>query len=291
METKDEHTLPETLPAQHQEVQPGLETLMDPQPETLPQPQPSKGKLQDKVALITGGDSGIGKAVAILFAEEGADIVIVYFNEEEDAQDTAEEIKKRGRKVVLFPGDVADESFCNYVVEHTVAQFGKIDILVNNAGVQYPQERPEDITGEQLRKTFSINVFSVFYFSLAVLPFMPEGSVIINSSSVTAYRGSYHLIDYAATKGALVSFTRSLSTALADRSIRVNAVAPGPIWTPLIPASFSAGQVAEFGAKVPLKRPGQPYEAATCYLFLASDDASYMTGQVLHPNGGEIING
>lgn len=284
-------TQKKTFPPQHQDIQPGVETLMKPLPESKPVPEPAAGKLKNKVAIITGGDSGIGKAVALAFAEEGADIVIVYLNEHEDARDTATGVAELGRKAVLLPGDIADESFCQSVIEQAIIQFGRIDIVVNNAAVQYPQERPEDISRAQLLKTFEVNVFGAFYLTLAALPFLGKKSSIINTSSVTAYRGSYHLIDYAATKGALVAFTRSLSAALADRQIRVNAVAPGPIWTPLIPASFPEDHVEEFGADVPMKRAGQPNEVATCYVFLASDDASYITGQVLHPNGGEIING
>ncbi len=279
------------FPPQHQEIQPGLEAVMEPQPETDPESRFSGGKLEGKIAIITGGDSGIGKAVALAFAEAGAHIVIAYLDEHVDAQKTAEEILKKGRKALLYAGDITEERFCQYVVEQTIVHFGRIDILVNNAAVQYPQEKPEDITAQQLKETFAVNVFAAFYFTLAALPFIEKKGSIITTTSVTAYRGSYHLIDYAATKGALVSFTRSLSAALAKRDIRVNAVAPGPVWTPLIPASFSEDHVAEFGTEVPLGRAGQPNEIAGCYVFLASEDASYITGQVLHPNGGEIING
>lgn len=278
------------IPPQTQKKQPGLESKMVPQPEFLPEKHKQK-KLQDKVAVITGGDSGIGRAVAVAFAEEGANVVIAYLDEHEDAKKTAEEIKERGGNALLISGDISKENFCQKVIQKTIDKFGRIDILVNNAAVQYETESPTDITKEQLLKTFGTNVFSAFYLSIAAIPHMKKGACIINSTSVTAYRGSDHLIDYSSTKGALVSFTRSMSAALADKGIRVNAVAPGPIWTPLIPASFDAKQVAKFGKDTPMKRPGQPNEVSPCYVFLASEDSSYMTGQVLHPNGGEIING
>lgn len=280
----------EGFPPQHQDQQPGFEHEMEPRPEARPQSSPVIGKLAGKVALITGGDSGIGKAVALAFAHEGADIAFSYLDEHQDALMTEEEINHIGRKTLVMSGDISKETFCKEIIQNVMDHFGRIDILVNNAAVQYPREKPEAITAEQLTKTFSVNVFAAFYLTLAALPHMHSGS-IINTSSVTAYRGSHHLIDYSATKGALVSFTRSLSAALAGRSIRVNAVAPGPVWTPLIPASFSEEEVAKFGTDVPLGRAGQPNEIAGCYVFLASDDAVYITGQVLHPNGGEIING
>lgn len=279
------------IPPQTQERQPGKESKMKPQPEFHPKLNKNQGKLQDKVAVITGGDSGIGRAVTVAFAEEGADVVIVYLEEHQDAKETAKAVQEAGRSALLIAGDISKESFCKKVIEKTLKKFDRIDVLVNNAAVQYETETPTDITKEQLLKTFGINVFGAFYLTIAAIPHMKKGASIINSTSVTAYRGSYHLIDYSSTKGALVSFTRSMSAALADKGIRVNAVAPGPIWTPLIPASFDKKAVAKFGKDTPMKRPGEPNEVAPCYLFLASEDASYMSGQVLHPNGGEIING
>lgn len=276
------------IPPQHQDEQPGTEEEMIPQPEF--EGQRSRKKLHHKVALITGGDSGIGRAVALAFAEEGAHVAIAYLNEYEDAEKTLRLIEEKGAKGILIPGDVSDRKHCFYAVQQTIRVFGKLDIVVNNAAQQYPQDNLEDISEEQLLKTFSTNIFSYFYITQAALPHLKEGSCIINSSSVTAYRGSHHLIDYAATKGAIVSFTRSLSANLAKKGIRVNGVAPGPIWTPLIPASFSEDKVDEFGEDVPLGRPGEPKEVAPCYVFLASEDSSYMTGQFLHPNGGEIVN-
>ena len=276
------------IPAQHQERQPGLEQEMTPNPKY--EPRASRRKLENKVALITGGDSGIGRAVALAFAEEGANIAVSYLDEYEDAEKTLRLIEERGAKAILIPGDVSDKAHCQYVVQQTIRVFGKLNIVVNNAAQQYPQESLEDISEEQLLKTFATNIFSYFYITQAALPHLKEGSCIINSSSVTAYRGSHHLMDYASTKGAIVAFTRSLSSNLAKKGIRVNGVAPGPIWTPLIPASFSEEKVEEFGENVPMGRPGEPREVAASYLFLASDDSSYMTGQFLHPNGGEIIN-
>lgn len=276
-------------PAQHQHKQPGSEKAMVPLPEYEPK-KPGK-KLEDKVALITGGDSGIGRAVAVAFAQEGADVLISYLNEHEDARATVKAVEKYGRKAILLAGDVATEKHCKQVVDTAIAEFGRLDILVNNAAVQYPQDNLEHITAEQLEKTFSTNVFAHFYMTKAALKHLKEGSSIICTTSVTAYRGSDHLIDYASTKAAIVGFVRSLSASLAERKIRVNGVAPGPIWTPLIPATFPADHVAEFGSDVPMKRAGEPNEVAPCYVFLASADASYMTGQIMHPNGGEIING
>lgn len=278
------------FPRQHQDDQPGSEADMHPEPSSDPLAPPGK-LLKGKTAIITGGDSGIGKAVALLFALHGANLSIVYLNEHEDAENTKHEIQKLGAKSLFISGDITDKNFCASVIKQTLKTFNNIDILINNAAVQYEQENPEDISSDQLIKTFSTNVFAAFYFVTAALPFMKKGSCIINTTSVTAYRGSKSLIDYAATKGALVAFTRSLSSALIKRQIRVNGVAPGPIWTPLIPASFSETKVSKFGTDVPMGRAGQPQEVAPCYLFLATAQSSYITGQVLHPNGGEIIGG
>jgi NAD(P)-dependent dehydrogenase (short-subunit alcohol dehydrogenase family) len=277
-------------PPQVQDHQPGRETEMHPKPEYMPR-FPGSGRLKDKVAIVTGGDSGIGRATAVLFAREGAEVALVYLEETEDAAITADAIKAEGKQALLLRGDVADKTFCDNVVGQAIEQFGKLDVLVNNAAEQHPQEQVEDISPSQLRETFETNLFGYFYLTQAALPYLSEGSAIVNTTSITAYRGSPQLVDYASTKGAIVAFTRSLSGQLAERGIRVNAVAPGPIWTPLIPATFPAEKVAEFGASQPMKRPGQPNEVAPCYLFLASEDASYMSGQVLHPNGGEVING
>ena len=248
-------------------------------------------KLKNRVALITGGDSGIGAATAIAFAKEGADIAIVYLEEHQDADEIREIVQAYGRQCVTIAGDVGDSSFCKQCVRQVVKRFGKIDILVNNAAEQHEQSKLEDISDAQLERTFRTNIFAYFYMSREALPHLKKGSAIINTTSVTAYRGSAHLIDYASTKGAIVGFTRSLAQSVVEREIRVNAVAPGPIWTPLIPATFSAKKVAEFGSDVPMGRAGEPSEVAPCYVFLASPDSSYVTGQVLHPNGGEIVNG
>lgn len=281
----------QTLPPQHQDRQPGLESEMKPRPRAEDHAYKGSGKLDGKVALITGGDSGIGRAVAILYAKEGADVAIVYLDEHGDAHETRREVEQEGRRCLLIPGDIGDPGYCRSAVEQTVNGLGGLDILVNNAAEQHPQERVEDITPEQLERTFRTNIFSMFYLTQAALDFLGEDSAIINTSSVTAYRGSPGLVDYASTKGAIVAFTRSLALQLAERRIRVNGVAPGPIWTPLIPSTFDEDKVSTFGADVALKRPGQPEEVAPCYVFLASDDSSFMTGQILHPNGGEIING
>lgn len=280
-----------TLPPQKQERQPGIEAEMRPRPKAEDKAQKGSGKLSGRVALVTGGDSGIGRAAAIAFAKEGADVAVVYLDEHQDAEETRRLIEEKGRRCLTIAGDVGDEKFCRKAVERTVRELGRLDVLVNNAAEQHEQKGLEDISAEQLEKTFRTNIFAYFYMAKAALPHLGEGGSIINTTSVTAYRGSGHLIDYASTKGAIVAFTRSLAQNLAERKIRVNGVAPGPIWTPLIPASFDEEKVRSFGQDVPLGRPGQPEEVAPSYVFLASDDASYMTGQVLHPNGGEIING
>jgi NAD(P)-dependent dehydrogenase (short-subunit alcohol dehydrogenase family) len=278
-------------PPQHQNRQPGIESEMTPAPAYEGERQDVFQKLAGKVAIITGGDSGIGRAVAVAFAREGATVVISYLNEHGDAEETKKHVEEYGQKCLLMPGDVGQEAHCQKIVADTVAQFGKLDIVVNNAAMQFPQQTLEDITEEQLEKTFRTNIYAYFFLTKAALKHLRKGSAIVNTTSVTAYRGSSNLIDYASTKGAIVAFTRSLAQNLAEKGIRVNGVAPGPIWTPLIPATFPEDKVATFGSEVPLKRPGQPEEVAPSYVFLASEDSSYITGQVLHPNGGEIING
>ena len=278
-------------PPQHQKRQPGRESAMRPQPRTGASEYIGSGKLRDRVALITGGDSGIGRAVSLLYAKEGADISIVYLNEHKDARETKRMVEEQGRKCLLIAGDIGSEKFCQAAVRQTKAELGKIDILVNNAAEQHPQESITKITAKQLEKTFRTNIFSMFYLTKAVMPHFRKGGVILNCASVTAYQGNPELIDYSATKGAIVAFTRALSQAVAKQKIRVNAVAPGPIWTPLIPATFPASEVATFGSDTPLGRAGEPEEVATSFVFLASDDSSYFTGQVLHPNGGRVVNG
>nr|WP_099362607.1 SDR family oxidoreductase [Fredinandcohnia onubensis] len=279
------------LPPQHQNQQPGTETEMVPRPVSEDHSYQGSNKLANKVAIITGGDSGIGKAVAIHYAKEGANVVIVYLNEHEDAKETKRQVEEEGQKCLLLSGDIGNEEFCKEIVKKTIDTFGKLDILVNNAAEQHPQKSISAITAEQLEKTFRTNIFSYFHLTKAALPHLKQGSSIINTASVTAYKGNEQLVDYSATKGAVVSFTRSLSMQLVGKGIRVNGVAPGPIWTPLIPSTFTSDQVAKFGSTTPMKRPGQPEEVAPCYIFLASDDASYMSGQILHVNGGEIVNG
>jgi NAD(P)-dependent dehydrogenase (short-subunit alcohol dehydrogenase family) len=267
------------------------EATMNPHPQPEDAGHRGSGKLAGKVALITGGDSGIGRAVAIAFAKEGADVSIVYLRHDEDADETRKRVEQEGRRCVTVRGDVGSETFCRRAVDQTIEALGKLDVLVNNAGEQEVESQFEDISAEQLERTFRTNIFSMFYITKAALKHLGDGGAIVNTTSVTAYRGSPHLIDYSATKGAILAFTRSLSKSLVDRGIRVNAVAPGPIWTPLIPSTFPAEKQEKFGKTTPMKRPGQPEEVAPCYVFLASQDSSYITGQVLHPNGGEIING
>jgi NAD(P)-dependent dehydrogenase (short-subunit alcohol dehydrogenase family) len=268
---------------------PGSEKSMKPQPVSEDN-RPASGKLLNKVALITGGDSGIGRAIAILFAKEGAQVAIAYLNEHADARETKQRVSAYN-KCIILPGDLAKQSHCQSVVDKTIKEFGAIDILVNNAGLHYEQTDFLKISEKQLKQTFVNNVFPYFWVTQAALPHMKKGSCIINTSSVTAYRGSGALIDYASTKGAIVSFTRSLAANLVKEGIRVNGVAPGPVWTPLIASSFKPEKVAKFGSDAPMQRAAEPVEIATAYLFLASDDASYYTGQFLHPNGGEIVNG
>jgi NAD(P)-dependent dehydrogenase (short-subunit alcohol dehydrogenase family) len=277
-------------PPQHQSRQPGIESEMEPLPESAGRNYSPAGKMRDMTAIITGGDSGIGRAVAIAFAKEGADVAIVYLDEHDDAQFTKRYIEDLGQRCIVIAGDVGDPQFCADAVSLTVEEFGKLDVLVNNAAEQHPQDSIEEISPDQLERTFRTNVFSYFHMTRQALQFLPPGGTIINTTSVTAYRGSSHLIDYAATKAAIVGFTRSLALSLADRGIRVNGVAPGPIWTPLIPATFEADEVATFGSDVPMHRAGQPEEVAPSFVFLATLDSSYMTGQVLHPNGGEVVN-
>jgi NAD(P)-dependent dehydrogenase (short-subunit alcohol dehydrogenase family) len=270
---------------------PGLEYKMKPAPVFDDLKRRGSGKLEGRVALITGGDSGIGRAVAVLFAKEGADVAIVYLKEDADAKETQRIIKSYGKKCLVIAADLSNESACIDVVKRTASEFGKIDVLVNNAGTHWETKGLEEIDADQLLTTFSTNIFSFFWVTREALRHMKEKGAIINTASVTAYRGSAGLIDYATTKGAIVAFTRSLSANLVERGIRVNGVAPGPIWTPLIASSFDPKKVSQFGSEVPMKRAGQPVEVAPCYLFLASDDSSYITGQFLHPNGGEIVNG
>lgn len=281
----------ELQPPQHQNQQPGIEAQMTPRPKSDDANYRGSGKLTGKVALITGGDSGIGRAVAIFFAKEGADVAIVYLNEDQDAQETKRLVEAEGKRCIAIAGDIGDEQFCQQAVQQVVSELGHLDILINNAAEQHPQESIENISAEQLERTFRTNIFGMFFMTKAAVPHLKEGSAIVNTTSVTAYKGNPMLLDYASTKGAIVAFTRSLSQSLVKKGIRVNGVAPGPIWTPLIPATFPEEKVQSFGAQVPMQRAGQPEEVAPCYVFLASDDASYMSGQILHPNGGEVVSG
>ena len=281
--------MPNDIPPQHQDRQPGIEGDMTPKP-VYDNDQPGYGRLTGKVAIITGGDSGIGRSVAVLFAKEGADVVIVYLNEHADAAETANMIRKYHKEALLIATDISVEVNCKNVVDQTIEKFGRLDILVNNAAVQYEQHDIQDISAQQWEYTFKVNIFSYFFMTKYASQHLSEGSVIINTTSVTAYKGNETLMDYSSTKGAIVSFTRSLSQSMIKKGIRVNAVAPGPVWTPLIPASFPDDKVSEFGKDIPMERPAQPVEIATCYVFLASAEAAFLTGQVLHPNGGSIVN-
>jgi NAD(P)-dependent dehydrogenase (short-subunit alcohol dehydrogenase family) len=280
---------PGSPPPQHQDEQPGREEAMVPEPDY--EPRHACGRMEGRVALITGGDSGIGRAVAVAFAAEGADVVIVYLDEHDDAAETRRLVEGRGRRCLTLPADLGQASAAAAVIARTIQEFGRLDVLVNNAAEQHPQESIEDISEEQLERTFRTNIYAMFFLTKAALPHLEEGAAIVNTTSVTAYKGNPTLLDYSSTKGAIVSFTRSLAMSLVEKGIRVNAVAPGPIWTPLIPSTFEEEKVGEFGQNAPLGRVGQPVEVASAYVFLASDDASYMTGQVLHPNGGTVVNG
>jgi NAD(P)-dependent dehydrogenase (short-subunit alcohol dehydrogenase family) len=273
---------------QTQRRQPGREWKMDPLPDYRPR-YPGVAKLAGRVALISGGDSGIGRAVAVAMAREGARIAFVYLEEHRDAEETLALIEAESSQALAIAGDIGDEAFCEDAVRQTIEAFGRLDILVNNAAEQHEAKEPLNFGAKQLERTFRTNVFGYFFLTRAALPHLKEGAAIVNTTSITAFRGSKTLIDYSATRGAIVAFTRSLSDALVEKGIRVNAVAPGPIWTPLIPASFDAKRVAEHGSSVPMGRPGQPNEVASCYVFLASEDASYISGQVLHPNGGYVV--
>jgi NAD(P)-dependent dehydrogenase (short-subunit alcohol dehydrogenase family) len=281
---------PKGQPAEQLEQQPGHQSKMKQKPVSDQPYRRGAGKLDGKAAIITGGDSGIGRAVAILFAKEGADMTVVYLNEHEDARKTKELVEEKGGRCLLIAGDVGDEKFCNKVADRTVKEFGRIDILVNNAAEQHPQKSITDIDAKQLEQTFRTNIFSMFFMTKAVMKYLKKGASIINTASITAYKGNPTLLDYSSTKGAIVTFTRSLSQNLASKNIRVNAVAPGPIWTPLIPSTFPPKRVKEFGKDTPMGRPGQPEELAPAYVYLASDDSSYVSGQTLHVNGGTVVN-
>jgi NAD(P)-dependent dehydrogenase (short-subunit alcohol dehydrogenase family) len=275
----------------HEDALPGHESKLEPKPDWEPR-YAGSGRLQGKVALITGADSGIGRAVAALYAREGADVAIVYLCEHDDAAKTRTIVEKEGRKAITIAGDLGDKHFCDKAVEQTVRELGGLDILVNNAGEQHPDKDIRDITEDQLKRTFQTNIYSMFFLTQAARPHLGKGSAIVNCTSVTMYKGSEHLLDYSATKGAITAFTRSLSQNLVEDGIRVNAVAPGPIWTPLNPMGGKPPEeMKDFGKTVPMGRPGQPNEVAPAFLFLACEDSSYMTGQVLHPNGGEVVNG
>jgi len=278
-------------PMIHEDALPGHESELEPKPNWQPRYRGSD-RLRDKVALISGADSGIGRAVAALFAREGADIAFIYLCEHDDAKKSCEIVETEGRRALAIAGDVGDKAFCEQAVRDVISKFGRIDILVNNAGEQHPDEDIADITEDQLRRTFQTNIFGMFFLTQAVRPHLKEGAAIVNCTSVTSFQGEKELLDYSSTKGAITSFTRSLAQNLADKKIRVNAVAPGPIWTPLNPfGGASEEKIKTFGQSTPMGRPGQPNEVAPAFLFLACEDASYMTGQVLHPNGGTIVGG
>jgi len=288
----DQNTIDKKIkspPPQHQDRQPGRQREMTPQPMGEARHYRPADKLRGKVAIITGGDSGIGRATAVAFAKEGADVAIVYLDEHQDAEETRRLVEQEGVRGMAIAGDVGDEGFCRKAVEDTLQAFGRLDILVNNAGEQHPTQSIEEITREQLERTFRTNIFSMFFMTKAAMPHLKAGAAIVNTASVTAFRGNPQLLDYSSTKGAIVAFTRSLARAAAKDGIRVNAVAPGPIWTPLIPSTFPEEKVGKFGESTPLGRVGQPDEIAPCFVFLASDDSSYMTGETLHPNGGEWV--
>jgi NAD(P)-dependent dehydrogenase (short-subunit alcohol dehydrogenase family) len=266
---------------------PGSERELDPKPEWQPR-YAGSGRLKDKVAIVTGGDSGIGRAIAVLFAREGADVAIMYLNEHDDAADTKKFVEAEGRRAICIPGDLGDRDFCFRAVQQVVDTFGQLDVLINNAGEQHPDEKIEDISEEQLRRTFQTNIFSMFFMVQAAVPHLKAGAAIVNCTSETMYKGAPILLDYSATKGAITAFTRSLAKNMVEQGIRVNAVAPGPIWTPLNPFGGQPPEaIPEFGKSTPMKRPGQPNEVAPSFLFLACEDSSYMTGQVLHPDGGD----
>jgi NAD(P)-dependent dehydrogenase (short-subunit alcohol dehydrogenase family) len=282
---------PTSLPPQHQDQQPGIEQEMTPKPEYIRPSYKGSGKLQDKVALITGGDSGIGRAVAVHFAREGADVAITYMpHEEQDAYETRQLVEAEGRRCLTLPGDLRDHDYCKNIVSQTVEELGGLNVLVNNAAEQFPSTDVAELPYSQFEDTFQVNFFSFVRVTQAALPHLKEGDSIINTSSINAYRGNQQLVDYSSTKGAITAYTRSIAQQLAEKKIRANTVAPGPIWTPLIPASFPPDKVASFGKDTTMKRPGQPSEVAPAYVFLASEDASYITGQAIHPNGGEVLN-
>ncbi len=289
-ELKD-HDMPRDEEIKAQEHSSDEEAKMDPEPIYDNPTHKGYGRLRNKVAIVTGGDSGIGRAISVAYAKEGANLVIVYFDSNDDANKTKKIVEEYGSRCILMNGDLGESSFSKKIIEKTISEFHRLDIIVNNAAEQHPKDSLEEISDDQLERTFRTNIFSMFYLVREALPHLKEGAAVINTNSVTSYAGNPQLIDYSATKGAITSFTRSLSLNLASRKIRVNQVAPGPIWTPLIPSTFSGDDVKNFGKNVPLDRPGQPVELAEAYVFLASDGSTYMTGQTLHINGGEIING